>query len=444
MIADVLVDTGAHVSLVWNGLFPDTCLKSSDRPVRLGVTTGGIMAGGAREAERGLDFWEHDRLDRRDQAKRLMLHGKFCQTDLSDWDIIMGYDFMVSNSAGALPHCAKLIREANERLSWLSTHYVPGGSQWTGDEEEKIVRAVKAAGIKSKDGDEEHLQEYGLFRDGYCRMMEGLGMDTPSTGVSASKEAPKLQKCARYWHKGDSAWNKHWDAEKWGHLYVHGSQRDSERIVNKIIADRAKGVLVLTGLGSGDALGEVLRSKIDSIALNEFVFAPDEETFLDATGTSLPSPGQAWSTHAYFVDGAQCHPTGDEALIHRVQAVPMRVNFEESNDPKVEVQTLSFDKIDRVVHYMKDGMHDRVAAKQARSRVKSPHWWDDQNLITGKFTKDEFLARVMDHMADQEEPVGSNSPTWKFPRSGIGSKLETPFNIQEFRKLSAGLQTHDV
>ena len=130
---------------------------------------------------------------------------------------------------------------------------------------------------------------------------------------------------------------------------------------------------MLTGLGSGDARGEVLRSKINSIALNQFVFAPDEEIFMDATGTSLPSPGQAWSTHAYYVDGAQCHPTGDEALIRRIQAVCMRVMFEESNDPKVEVMTLSTDEIDHVVHYMKDGMHDRVAATQARSRVKSPH-----------------------------------------------------------------------
>ena len=214
--------------------------------------------------------------------------------------------------------------------------------------------------------------------------------------------------------------------------------------MNKIIADRDKGVLLLTGHGSGDARGKVLRSKIDSMALNEFVFAPHEEIFMDATGTSLPSPGQAWSTPAYYVDGAQCHPTGDEGLIRRIQAVPMRVMFEDTNDAKVEVKTLSFDKIDRVVHYMRDGMHDRVAAKQARSRVKSPHWWDNQNLITGKFTKNESVAKVMDHMADQDEPVGCNPPTWNFPRSGIGRKPSTPFNIQEFRKLSAGLQTHDV
>ena len=47
--------------------------------------------------------------------------------------------------------------------------------------------------------------------------------------------------------------------------------------------------------------------------------------------------------------------------------MPMSVMFEESNDPKVEVEILLFDQIHRIVHYMKDGMDDRVAAKQART-----------------------------------------------------------------------------
>ena len=47
-------------------------------------------------------------------------------------------------------------------------------------------------------------------------------------------------------------------------------------------------------------------------------------------------------------------------------------------------------------------------------------------------------------MANQDEPVGSNPPTWNFPRSGTGSKPHTPLNIQDFRKLRAGLQTDYV
>ena len=295
VIADclVLVDTGAQVSFVQNGLFPDTCLKSIDRPVCLKFANHGIMPVGACEADLGLEFWEHDRLDRRDTAKRLMLHGKFFEADLSDGNIIMGYDFKVSNSAGALPHHSTLIREANKRLSWLSTHYAPGGSQWTEEEEEKIVRAGKAAGNKSKRGDGEHFQECGLSRVAYCCMTEALDMETLLADVFASKEASKLQKCARYWHKGDTALDKHWGAETWGHLYVQRAQQGLERIMNKIIADRAKGVLVLTRLGSGDTRGEVVRSNIDYIALNELLFAPDEEIFIDAARTSLPSPGQA-------------------------------------------------------------------------------------------------------------------------------------------------------
>ena len=109
--------------------------------------------------------------------------------------------------------------------------------------------------------------------------------------------------------------------------------------------------------------------------------------------------------------------------------MPMSVMSEESNDPKIEVHSLSFDDIDCVVHYMKDEMNDGVAAKQAPSWVKSPHWWDNENLITGKFTKKEFVARVMDHIADQDEPVGSKPLTWNLPWSGIGSTPDTPFNI---------------
>ena len=40
IIADVLVDTGAQVNLVWKGLFSEDFLKPSRRPVRLKVANG--------------------------------------------------------------------------------------------------------------------------------------------------------------------------------------------------------------------------------------------------------------------------------------------------------------------------------------------------------------------------------------------------------------------
>ena len=46
-------------------------------------------------------------------------------------------------------------------------------------------------------------------------------------------------------------------------------------------------------------------------------------------------------------------------------------------------------------------MHDRVAAQNERAQAKSPHWWDDRELVTRKLEKDEFVARVIDLLADQ-------------------------------------------
>ena len=68
-----------------------------------------------------MEFWEHEHLNRPDLAKRSTLSGNFYVADLTDWDMIMGYDFMVANAIGALPHRATLVREDDECLTWLST-----------------------------------------------------------------------------------------------------------------------------------------------------------------------------------------------------------------------------------------------------------------------------------------------------------------------------------
>ena len=61
---DVLVDTGAQVSLVRRGLFKEELLQPSRRPVRLKVANGEIMGGGTHEATISMEFWEHERLNR--------------------------------------------------------------------------------------------------------------------------------------------------------------------------------------------------------------------------------------------------------------------------------------------------------------------------------------------------------------------------------------------
>ena len=126
VIADVLVDTGAQVSLVRKGLFLEEFPKPSRRPVRLKVANGKIIDGATHEAIIGRELWEHDRLNRPDLSKRIVLSGNSYAADIFDWDIIMGYGGLVSNAIGALPHRATLVREDKERLTWLSTDHPPG------------------------------------------------------------------------------------------------------------------------------------------------------------------------------------------------------------------------------------------------------------------------------------------------------------------------------
>ena len=104
---------------------------------------------------------------------------------------------------------------------------------------------------------------------------------------------------------------------------------------------------------------------------------------------------------------------------------------------------LSHAEIDHVVNYMWMGMHDCVAAKKGRAMVTSPQWWDDKMLVTGKYENDEFVARVMDHIADQYDgPVGSDPPTWDFPRMGAGSD-KNQADAANFGRLSVESAPHD-
>ena len=116
-------------------------------------------------------------------------------------------------------------------------------------------------------------------------------------------------------------------------MYWHGAQEDTRYTVNKIIAERAMGILVVTGIGYSPCLLEDPKPTLNSITLNEMQFGTEEQLFIDAKGIPMPAPGQAWSTEAFLVDGSQCQPTGDETIIRMVEAVLMRVMFEEKSDP---------------------------------------------------------------------------------------------------------------
>ena len=271
------MDTGAQVSLVRRGLFREASLQPSRRPVRLKVANGEIMGGGTHEATISIEFLEHERLNRPDLAKRSTLSGNFYVADITDLDLIMGYDFMVGNAIGALPHRATLVREDEECPTWLSTDYACGSSQWNAEEEDQSVRTVQAVGAKSRGDSRVQLTEYGMAPQVYAMMIQTLGAEAPETDVFASLDALLLRKCRRHWHRGDSASYRHWGLKEWGPMYWHGSLKNTRRTLGKMVADRAKGILVITGIGSTPCPLEGLKSTLDSISLNKLSFGPEEE-----------------------------------------------------------------------------------------------------------------------------------------------------------------------
>ena len=122
--------------------------------------------------------------------------------DITDWDMIMGYDFMVGNAIGALPHSATLVWEDNECLTWLSTDYACGSLQWNAEKEDRILQAVQAVGAKSRGYRGVQLMEYGMAPQVYARMIQTLGAEEPQTDVFASRDAPLWRRSSRIGQRG--------------------------------------------------------------------------------------------------------------------------------------------------------------------------------------------------------------------------------------------------
>ena len=117
-VFDVLVDTGAQVSLVKPGHLPPECLTTSRKPVRLKVANSQYMVGGTREAAFALQFVNHRELSPPDLGKEILLKENFHEAQM-DWDMIVGYNFMMETDSGVLPAQASLTLYQDDQLSWL-------------------------------------------------------------------------------------------------------------------------------------------------------------------------------------------------------------------------------------------------------------------------------------------------------------------------------------
>ena len=76
-IFEILVHTGAQVSLVRRGLLSSRSLRRSAAPVNLRVANCEITESGLNEAEISLDFVRHERLSRPDLGHKHQIKGLF-------------------------------------------------------------------------------------------------------------------------------------------------------------------------------------------------------------------------------------------------------------------------------------------------------------------------------------------------------------------------------
>ena len=135
---NVLVDTGAQVSRVKTGLLPPEGLTTSRRPVRLKVANGQWMMGGTERPEIARQFVNHHELSRPDLSKGLLLKRKFYEAQM-DWNMIVGYDFMMETDYGILPAQASMTLYKDGKLSWLLSPVHQVKCQWIKPERHQLA-----------------------------------------------------------------------------------------------------------------------------------------------------------------------------------------------------------------------------------------------------------------------------------------------------------------
>ena len=360
----MLVDTGAQVSLVKAGLLPPECLTYSRKPVRLKVANGQYMVGGTKEAAIGLQFVNHCELSRPDLGKEILRQGRFYEAEM-DWDMIVGYDFMMETDSGVLPAQASMTLYQDDQLLWLSSpeHHVE--CQWIHPECNQLE--VAALGTEPTGPAN---QEYGVMPEVASRVVADLGASDLALDAFSSGTSAHLRVCEKYWSAQDSAWKKHWGPHQ-GFMWIHCPRWDIPRAVAKIRKDRSKAVLVVPmGCTEEESTRHWVVS-LTNMTLNKVVLPAGESVYQDAKGQ--PMPPQRWPTEFHYVDGGLDQAdTTDFVCVNRIVAEPWRqcfavppVDIGESEDP------LTKEELDLVQGYMDQPFHDWGSQREGKSQDKA-------------------------------------------------------------------------
>ena len=318
-VFDVLVDTGAQVSLVKAGSLPPECLTDSRKPVSLKLANGQYMVGGTREAAIGLQFGNQRELSRPDLGKEILLQGRFYEAQM-DWDMIVGYDFMIETDSGVLPTQASMTLYQDEQLLWLSSPAQHVECQWI--HPERNQPEVAALGTEPA---RPANQEYGVMPEVASGVVADLGASDLTLDAFSSGTSAHLRVCEKYWSAQNSAWKKHWGPHQ-GLMWIHCPRWEIPRVVVKIRKDRSKTVLVVPMGCTEEESNWGLVVSVTNMTLNKVVLPAGESVYQDAKGQ--PMAPRRWPTENHYVEwGLEQADTTDFVCVNRIIAGPCRQCF---------------------------------------------------------------------------------------------------------------------
>ena len=404
-VFDVLVDTGAQVSLVKAGLLPPKCLTDSRRPVRLKVANSQYMVGGTRKAAIGLQFVNHRELGRPDLGKEILLQGRFYEAQ-KDWDMILGYNFMMETDSGVFPALASMTLYKDDQLSWLSSPEHHFECQWIHPERNQL----KVAALGTEPAGPAN-QEYGVMPEVASQVVADLGASDVALDAFSSGTSAHLRVCEKCWSAQDSAWKKHWGPHQ-GLMWIHCPRWDIPRAVAKIRKDRPKALLVVPmGCTEEESTRDWVVS-LTNMSLNKVALPAGESVYQEAKGQ--PMPAQRWPTEfRYVVRGLEQADTTDFVCVNRIVAEPWRQCFAISPvDMGESEDLLTEEELYLVQGYMDQPFHDWGSQREGKGQDKA--WWEVDSIVSGSYDGDTLVRRVLDHMSSQDEPIGGNPPTYGY------------------------------
>ena len=211
-----------------------------------------------------------------------------------DWDMIVGYDFMMETDSGVLPAQASMTLYQDDQLSWLSSpeHHVE--CQWIHPERNQLEVAALDTELT---GPANH--EYGVMPEVANRVVADLGASDLALDAFSSGTSAHLEVCEKYWSAQDSAWKKHWGPHQ-VLMWIDCPRWDIPRAIAKIRKDRSKAVLVVPmGCTEEEGTRHWVVS-LTNMTLNKVVLPARASVYQDVKGQ--PMPPQRWPTEFHYVD----------------------------------------------------------------------------------------------------------------------------------------------